>query len=122
MADIRTLDRELQPYARALVDIARSYGWNPRVTSARRGPYEQGRLHRAYLRGNLRGYAAPPGASLHGLGLAFDLVVDSPFAQAELGRLWSRGFSASAPFRFRWFPHDPIHFEAVYKTSREALR
>lgn len=114
MADIRTLDARIQPFARAIFDYARARGFNPRITSARRGFTEQGRLHRLAQMGRLAGYAAPPGLSLHQYGLAFDMVVNTPQQQAELGRLWVKGFSAGERerMRFAWYPHDPIHFEA----------
>lgn len=64
----------------------------------------QTRLYRMAQRGELLAPANPPGFSLHERGLAFDLVVNHPWQQTELGRVWR---SWGLP----WYPHDPIHFE-----------
>lgn len=64
------------------------YGLQPRVTSTFRTLTEQALLYDRYLRGDAPFVAAAPGYSLHNYGLAFDLVVNSPEAQAWLGRVW----------------------------------
>lgn len=106
MASISTLRRDIQPFARALFDIAREAGLNPRITSARRSRREQARLYRLFLAGKTRFPAAPPGKSLHETGTAFDMVVSPASALAELGAIWE-SWGGRWGGRFK----DPIHFD-----------
>jgi hypothetical protein len=74
---------------------------NPIVTSTIRSRQEQEQLYQKYLRGESRYPVAPPGTSLHELGLAIDLVSRD---NALLGRVWQDvgGF---------WSPRDAVHFD-----------
>lgn len=106
MADLRTLQPWIKPHASRLYTHAAANGWNPRVTSVRRTRATQARYYREYLRGNWPLPVAPPGSSLHELGLAFDLVTTPQHHLAELGRLWTS-------WGFRWGGKgDPVHFDA----------
>ena len=95
----------LQPAAEYLVYYAGAQGWNPRVTSIYRSPALQARLWRAYLSGQSRFPAAPPGQSWHQYHRAFDLVTTPMSKLTELGALWHRMGGS-------WWPSDPIHFQA----------
>jgi hypothetical protein len=48
--------------------------------------------------------AAPPGASAHEFGLAFDYVVEPQEYQADVGALW-------VSWGGGWAPSDRVHFE-----------
>lgn len=96
----------LQEPAEYLIYVAAHNGLNPRVTSTYRSYAKQKRLYEAYLRGDARFPAAPPGRSLHQAGRAFDMVVNQEWGYRELGRLWQR-------MGGRWGgERDRIHFEA----------
>ena len=95
------LDPRFVPWARWLISCW-PYG---QLTSTRRSRSEQIQLYTAYLRGESRYPAAPPGRSMHELGLAFDYVAD-PQILEELGRIWT---SVGGVWGGRV---DPIHFEA----------
>lgn len=95
---------DLQPFARALVDLAGQNGLLPRVTSTLRTHSEQTRLYRDYLRGGRRYPAAPPGSSAHEYGAAFDMVVSPLDLLHELGRIWIDNGGV-------WSPRDEVHFE-----------
>jgi LAS superfamily LD-carboxypeptidase LdcB len=97
---------ELQPYATALYSLASQYRLAPRITSVRRSLAEQQILYERYLRGDAAFTAAPPGRSLHNYGHAFDLVVNSPEAQAWLGKVWE-AWGGRWGGRFK----DPVHFD-----------
>lgn len=96
------LHPDLVPWARWLI-AHWPYG---QITSTRRSRREQAQLYAAYLRGESRYPAAPPGQSKHEVGLAFDYLAD-PWILQQLGELWE---SVGG----RWGGHvdDPIHFEA----------
>ncbi len=109
MADIRSLQPWLQPWARWIYDYGRSI--NPRLvgTSARRDSFNQQRLRTDYLSGKSRIYAAPAGTSRHEFGEAFDMasVGIDPFDD------WS------LPWLGYWWKYygglyggesDPVHF------------
>jgi len=72
MADLRTLDRRLYPWAKWLYDVGKYYDGRLTVTSAYRSYAHQDRLYRRWLTGEATIPAAPPGRSLHQRGLAFD--------------------------------------------------
>jgi hypothetical protein len=88
------------PWARWLIS-AWPYG---QLTSTLRSRSEQAQLYAAYLRGESRFPAAPPGRSKHELGLAFDYFAE-PWALAQLGALWQSVGGTWGGDR------DPIHFE-----------
>ncbi len=112
-ASLDALIPELQPAARALVDVASRAGVNPRITSTLRSRAEQGRLYRRFLAGLSPYPAAPPGASSHEYGWAFDLIVSGEENQYDLGSVWQSwgGVWGGAS--------DPIHFE--YPGFRETV-
>jgi len=114
-ADLRLLDPRFRPYAEALVKAARSLG-PLNLTSAYRSDAEQQRLWNKYqkdLKGGLDPLpTAPPGASLHGQGLAIDIShfgTDPSESDllAQLGEAWE-----AAGGRWGGRFDDPIHFEA----------
>ncbi len=110
MADLATLDRRLVPYAKYLYSIGKQYDGRLVVTSAFRSPSKQARLYHAYLRGESKIPAAPPGGSLHGYGLAFDLArigidpLGDPLL-AWLGSVWESWGGRWGGIR------DPVHFQ-----------
>lgn len=63
-------------------------------------------MYAAYLRGEARYPAAPPGASYHEAGRAFDYLAPDEIL-AQLGALWQ-----SVGGRWGGCCHDNIHFEA----------
>jgi len=106
MADLRTLDRRLYPLASAFVQWAQAGGHRVTVTSARRSRAKQARLYRAWLRGESRIPALPPGRSLHERGLAWDMVGDD---LPMLGRAWeSLGGQWGGRSKLGY---DPVHFQ-----------
>jgi len=110
MADLRTLDQRLVPYARWLYAVGKYNDPLLVVTSSFRSAAKQSRLYDAYIRGESQIPAAPPGRSLHGYGLAFDLarIGKDPFADpllAWLGALWE-----SVGGRYGG-QRDPVHFQ-----------
>ncbi len=104
MLGLDALIPELQPAARALVDLGSRAGINPRITSTIRSHSEQAKLYASFLRGGRRYPVAPPGTSAHEYGYAFDLVVDRDSDQADLGQVWQSWGGV-------WGASDPIHFE-----------
>jgi len=112
MADLRTLDRRLYPYAKWLYDVGKYYDGRLVVTSAYRSWASQQRLYDKW-RMNLSDIpAAPPGRSLHQYRLAFDLarVGQDPLTDQllnDLGHLWQR-------LGGKWGgSRDPVHFSVV---------
>jgi hypothetical protein len=108
MADLRTLAPEFRPYAEALVIFARELDRTFLVSSARRSRMEQAQLYARYRAGRSRLPAAPPGSSLHELGLAVDIVrpgVD-PHRDELLEFLGAEWHSIGGA----WSPSDPVHF------------
>lgn len=99
---IEDLEPWLQPWARWLLSL-----WPyAQVTSTRRNSQQQQQLYSAYLRGESKYPAAPPGHSMHEYGRAFDVVAD-PQILAQLGQVWE---SVGGTWGGRG--GDPIHFEA----------
>jgi len=74
MADLRTLQPWLYPWARWITDYGKSLDPRLVVTSARRSFFDQVRLYNRYLSGLSAIPAAPPGRSKHQLGEAFDIA------------------------------------------------
>lgn len=102
MSVFSDLDPRFRPWARWLYKTAETYGLRPRVTSTYRSLSEQRRLYNLYLRGQHPLPVAPPGASLHNYGLAFDMVSAN---QEWLGVVWE-AVGGRWGGRFR----DPVHF------------
>lgn len=106
MADVRELQPWLVPYAQYLLDVAAYNRLPVQVTSTRRSSVAQARLYQRWLAGLSDLPAAPPGSSLHELGLAMDLVVAGDWrgpSQAALGAFWQSMGGL-------WTPKDPVHF------------
>jgi len=110
MADLRTLHPQLVPWARWIYAVGKQQSGKLVVTSARRSIEKQRQLYYKWRTGQSRIPAAPPGRSLHGQGLAFDMAqmgVD-PFEDpllAWLG-LWWEHYGGRYGGQ-----HDPVHFQ-----------
>jgi len=110
MADLKTLDRRLIPWAQWLFKVGQHNDGRLVVTSAFRSPGKQAELYAKYQRGETLIPAAPPGRSLHNLGLAFDLArlgkdpLDDPLLN-WLGALWEHVGGQWGGIR------DPVHFQ-----------
>jgi len=110
VADLATLDPRLVPWAKYLYAIGKYYDPLLVVTSSRRSQAKQQRLYNDWIRGISKIPAAPPGRSLHGYGLAFDLarIGKDPFGDpllAYLGAVWTS-------WGGRWGgERDPVHFQ-----------
>lgn len=98
-----SLNREVRPYFKWLMDVARALNLNPRITSARRSTADQARLYSIYRAGKSRFPAARPGRSLHEHGLALDLVSKD---NELLARYWKHYVNGA------WSPTDSVHFSA----------
>lgn len=103
----RGLQPWLIPYAEALEQVANTYGLGPlSVNSVYRSRRQQELLYQRYLKGASRYPVAPPGRSLHELGLAFDINVrqgaQSPEQRwlADVWRSWGG----------QWSSQDAVHF------------
>lgn len=98
------LNRDLANIKRNLPKVARSLGFDARVTSAYRSPAKQAWLYDRWLKG-LQAYpVAPPGTSDHERGLALDVV--STDTDKLVSLLTSVGL--------RWAgPSDPVHFSMI---------
>lgn len=113
MTGIALLQAGLQPYARALYDLAQRFDLGPVITSTYRTREEQARLSTGRAAGRSRYPAARPGHSLHELGLAFDMTVRDPSVLPVLGRVWrSWGGRWGGAFG------DPIHFDTGLASRR----
>jgi len=89
---------------RNLPSVARSMGFQARVTSGYRSPKKQAWLYDRYLRGLQPYPVAPPGTSDHEKGLAIDVVSTNPDKLVSL--LTSVGL-------FWGGPSDPVHFSMI---------
>lgn len=98
MARVSSLWEPLQGPCQALLDAAR----NGSLTSARRSRSEQTRLYARFLSGRSQYPAAPPGSSLHELGLAFDMTADNLNELGALWQSWGGVWGGSV---------DPVHFQ-----------
>lgn len=110
MADLATLHPQLVPWAKYLYSLGKYYDGRLVVTSAYRSYAKQAQLYDRYIRGLSEIPAAPPGKSLHGYGLAFDLarIGKSPMGDPLLnwlGTVWTSwgGQYGGAT--------DPVHFQ-----------
>jgi len=110
VADLKTLDRRLIPWAQWLFKVGQFNDGRLVVTSAFRSNAKQSQLYEAYNRGESLIPAAPPGRSLHNFGLAFDLArlgkdpLTDPLL-AWLGALWEAVGGQWGGIR------DPVHFQ-----------
>lgn len=124
MADLNTLEPWLIPYAVYLRDVGKWYnqvydwgrGGGPLiVSSARRSRADQYKLYERFRAGKSKIPAAPPGRSLHELGLAFDmhrLGID-PFSDPLLNFLGEIWVSMGGLYGGSWGGGvDPVHFQA----------
>lgn len=110
---------ELRPFAELLLAAAQDAGLNPRITSTRRSFAEQKRLYQRYVNGTALYPVAPPGASAHEYGWAFDMDVVPHEALADVGAYWESLGGTWGGAR------DPVHFElpgasAAAKANYEA--
>jgi len=110
VADLKTLKPHLVPWARWIYALGKYYDPLLVVTSARRSQADQARLWMKYQRGQSVIPAAPPGASLHESGYAFDLarIGKNPIGDPLLlwlGRVWEHYGGVHGGER------DPVHFQ-----------
>jgi hypothetical protein len=103
---LRTLRRDFQPFAAALLQVLRQYQPNVYITSAKRDSREQARLYARFQAGLSKYPAAAPGHSTHEQGIAFDLGNVDPRLLKAAGRLWE-SWGGRWGGRFK----DVIHFE-----------
>jgi hypothetical protein len=103
--EFASLVPEIRPFGEALLAQAGAAGLLPRVTSTLRSYSDQQELYRRYVAGISPYPAAPPGASAHEYGLAFDMDVVPHSALADLGALWQSWGGGWGGAR------DPVHFE-----------
>lgn len=96
---------ELRPYAEQLLNAASAAGLNPTVTSTVRTYAQQKALWDRYQAGRSKYPAAPPGASAHEYGWAFDMDVYPHDALADVGAYWQDLGGTWGGDR------DPVHFE-----------
>jgi len=110
VADLKQLDPRLVPWARYLYQVGKHYDPLLVVTSGFRSSSKQAKLYAKWLSGESSIPAAPPGRSLHGYGLAFDLarIGKDPFTDpllAWLGTVWEHWGGRYGGAR------DPVHFQ-----------
>jgi len=110
MADLRTLQPGLVPWARWIYAVGKNESGKLVVTSALRSSAKQAKLRAAWERGQSKIPANRPGTSLHEFGLAFDMAqmgVD-PFEDPILPWLgyWWEYYGGKYGG-----PGDPVHFQ-----------
>lgn len=110
MADLKKLHPQLQPFAQYLYKVGKYYDPLLMVTSGYRSPRKQAELYQNWRSGRSLIPAAPPGRSLHGYGLAFDLarIGKDPFNDPLLnwlGQVWESWGGRYGGSR------DPVHFQ-----------
>lgn len=74
MADLGTLNWQLEPYAKWLYALGKYYDERLVVTSAYRSIADQQRLYCKWVTGQSQFPAAQPGRSMHNFGLAWDMA------------------------------------------------
>ena len=110
MADLRTLDPRLIPWARWIHALGKYYDPLLVVTSARRSRSKQAELYERWRSGRSKIPANRPGTSLHEHGLAFDMArigkdpIGDPLL-AWLGAVWEQVGGRHGGER------DPVHFQ-----------
>lgn len=114
---LQNLQPWLRPYAKSLLSLAPQAGaTRVRVTSTRRSRAQQVQLYNSFVAGRTSYPVAPPGQSMHELGLAWDMVTEPYSALATLGAWWIQAGGS-------WHASDPIHFEmAPAKKSVKVTR
>ncbi len=111
MSDLRSLNWRLQPWAEWLYSVGKYNDPRLVVTSAYRSDIDQLRLYNKWLSGESPIPAAPPGRSLHGRRLAFDMArigvdpLSDPLLM-WLGAIWEGVGGKHGGAR------DPVHFQA----------
>jgi len=110
VADLKQLDPRLVPWAKYLYAVGKYYDPLLVVTSGFRSSSKQSKLYEKWLSGESKIPAAPPGRSLHGYGLAFDLarIGKDPFTDPLLnwlGAVWEHWGGQYGGRR------DPVHFQ-----------
>jgi len=110
VADLRKLHPQLVPAARYLYAVGKYYDPLLVVTSGFRSASKQAKLYAKWRSGESQIPAAPPGRSLHGYGLAFDLarIGKDPFTDPLLnwlGAVWTHWGGQYGGQR------DPVHFQ-----------
>jgi len=110
VAELRLLEPWLVPYAKYLYNVGKYYDPLLVVTSSFRSSSKQSKLYAKWLSGESQIPAAPPGRSLHGYGLAFDLarIGKDPFTDPLLnwlGTVWESWGGQYGGQR------DPVHFQ-----------
>jgi hypothetical protein len=100
--NLSRLDPQLKTIARNLPRVARSAGFQVRITSGWRSRQTQTKLYNDYISGKSIYPANPPGTSKHELGLALDILSTNTNALVNLltsvGLVWAG-------------VNDPIHFQ-----------
>jgi len=110
VSDLRTLDFRLRPWAEYLYAIGKHYDGRLVVTSAYRSTAKQAQLYQKWISGASSIPAAPPGRSLHGRRLAFDMArIGVDPLQDDLlmwlGKVWESWGGKHGGTR------DPVHFQ-----------
>lgn len=110
MADLKTLDPRLVPWAQWILRVGKYYDGRFVVTSARRSRAKQAELYSRWQRGLSKIPANRPGTSLHEHGLAFDIarLGKNPLDDlllAWLGQVWEYYGGRHGGER------DPVHFQ-----------
>lgn len=123
------LHPQLRTISRNLPAVARSLGFQARVTSGYRSPAKQAWLYKRWLQGLQPYPVAPPGTSDHEKGLALDVVSTNPAALVSLlssvGLYWAGEadpvhFSMNAPLRAAQ-PQKESFWESFKKSSESIL-
>lgn len=102
---ISSLESPFRENVQAFLEDLSAGGIRYRVTSTRRDSAEQAALFERYISGGSPVPAAPPGRSMHELGLAIDME----FATVPE---WEAAAGAAPDYGFIWRRSDPVHFEA----------
>lgn len=115
-ASVNGLVDELRDAAVALDAAVWSSGLQGHFTSTRRSRSEQTRLYRAYISGRHPFPVAPPGASAHEYGEAFDYLVSPQQYQQDVGLTWVDWGGVWGGAK------DVVHFELPGASARAIAR